>query len=695
MHPKYPRVFDPIKIGPVELRNRFYSSPHGMPMAIGGKPTDDYLHYNLARAKGGVGLLMSSLTIPDRSRGAQPSPEPAENVEAFRAVVDAVHGAGAKIFGEPFYQWCAPGTWHPFTPQAPMFSPSISQFRFLDRRASTREISTREIKEILAALRRAVTNLRAAGYDGIMVHASHGTLVEQFLSPYYNRRTDEYGGSLDNRMRFLIQQLETVRELAEGKMAVGMRLNCDELFDGGNHTKDAYQILKKITDAGLIDFVDLDIAVEPDQFHLGMPPVFAKPHLYRPYVEAVRGAAGKVPVLSVLGRMTSIADAEAALTSGVCDLVGAARALIAEPDLVNNAFNGKENRSRTCIACNSCMSAMFEGAHGCAINPSSYRERFWGPQSFTPAAKRSKVVIVGAGPGGLEAARVATLRGHDVVMFEARDKVGGAFALWAKLPGREFYQKALDWWESELKQLGVKLCLGTTATAESVLAEKPDAVIIATGAHYCKAGHSNFIDTDIPGHDQSIVCMPEDILLGKVRPTGKVIVLDAEGTHGGAGIAETLARAGCDVELLTPYLSPMGARLTDTQDAHFIIKRLHDVGVKLSPMTYIKRIGGNEVTVYNVHSDQERVVTGVNAVVLSTGRVPVNALERDLDGKVAQLFTIGDALAARQWSAATFEGQRFARFIGEPNAPISIDDIYFSPDDLTFVPFPADVPRPQ
>ena len=693
MHPKYPKVFSPIRLGPVELRNRFYASPHTMPMQLGGKPSDDYVAYNAARAKGGLGLVMVSLTVPERSVGAQPCANPKENIPAFRALADAVHAGGAKIFAEPFFQWCASGPWQLLGPAAPIFAPSVAQLNFLDKRTSTREMTKDEIEKMLAAFRQAAENLREAGFDGIMIHASHGALAEQFLSPYFNRRTDEYGGTLENRMRLLVEELTVVREAVGSNMAVGMRMNCDELLEGGYQTKEAYQILKIISDAGLIDFADLDVAVEPNQLHLGMSSGFVEQHVYRPYVEAVRNAAGNIPVLSVLGRLTSVADGEAFLNSGVCDMVGAARAFIAEPELVNNALEGREERSRTCIACNACMIAAFEGGQGCAINPSSYRERYWGKHSFAPAPKQSKLIIVGSGPAGLEAARVGALKGHDVTLFEARQELGGALALWASLPGRETYQQAISWWVREVRRLGVKIHLGCSATAASILSQSPDAVILATGARYNPTGRSAYRDFDIPGHDRGFVYRPEEILSGGALPGGKIIVLDAEGFHAGAGIAEALARAGADVECLTPYFSPLSVRLTYSQEAPFVMQRFFEAGVKLTASTYIKQIGEHEVTVQHAHTGQEYAIKGVDAVILSTGRSPVNELEHALSGNVKQLFVAGDALGARGWANAGYEGHKFARLIGEPDAPASVAECYFGVDDPDFMPFPADMAR--
>lgn len=690
MHSKYPHVFSPITLGPIELRNRFYSSPHAVPLNILGNPTQDYIQYCVARVEGGgCGLIILSMAALHRSKSVWPSPHPRENIPAFRALADAVHEAGGKVFGEPWYHWGQPGQWQPFSPPAPALTPSVSQFSFHDRKASTREMTKDEIRRMLDTFRESTENLRDAGFDGVMLHVAHGAMLEQFLSPYFNRRTDEYGGSPENRMRFVIESLQTVREAAGGKMAVGMRLNCDELLSGGYGKQDAYQILKRISDTGLIDFVDLDVAVEPDQFYIGMPTVFLEPLVYRPYVEAVRGAAGKVPVLSVLGRLTSIADAEAAIASGLCDMVGAARALIAEPDLVKNAFEGNEDRSRTCIACNWCLSSLWDGAQTCTINPTAWRERYWGAGSLVPAPHRSKVIVVGSGPAGLEAARVSALRGHEVQLLEARDRLGGALALWASLPGREFFLKSVEWWERELERLGVGIRRGTQATAADILRQKPDAVIVATGALYSKSGHSNLRDFPIPGHDREFVHCPEDILLGMARPSGKIVMLDGEGMNAGVGVAEVLANRGAHVEFLCPSFSPVSPRVNAAEETRFIMKRLRSAGVRISPTTYIKQIADHEVTVYDVYSEEERVIAAVDAVVLATGRVSMNDLEKELEGKIPQLFTVGDAASARMWATASYEGHLFARFIGEPNAPRTIADVYFGTDDLQLLPIPA------
>ena len=696
MHPKYPHVFSPIRLGPVQISTRFFFAPHGSSLSAGTKPSDDLVAYTAERVRsGGCGLVIVALVAHERGRTRQPSPHPKENIAAFRVFADAIHAAGGKIFGQTFYWWGGYGQWQPLSPPAPSLAPSTRQFGYSERTVSTHAMSKDEITAMHAAVRQSARNLCEAGFDGIMLHASHAGLIEQFLSPYFNQRTDEYGGSLENRMRFLVESLRAAREGAGSNMAVGMRFNCDEMLPGGYGTDTARAVVKEVCERGLVDYVDLDVGVEPQQFHHGMPTAFSEPQSYRPFVEAVRDAAGNVPVLSVLGRVTSMADAEAAIAAGVCDVVGAARQLIAEPEFVKNAREGKEERSRICIACNWCTAAQGDGAQGCTINPASYRERLWGVHSFAPAARPSKVVIVGGGPGGLEAARVSALKGHSVTLFEARERLGGALALWADLPGREFFHNALAWWERELMRLGVEMRRSVEADAATVLEESPDAVIVATGARYSTGGRSITFDADIPGYDRPFVYRPEDILIGGARPSGRIVLFDGEGLHTSVGIAELIASAGADVLYVSAGLSPLSPRLIDNFEVRFIMRRLKSAGVRFSPSTWIKSIGDRTVTLYDVHTEVERTLDGIDAVILSTARVPLDGLAKELEGKVSQLYTIGDALAARPLAAATYEGQKFARCVGEPGAPATVQEAYFRADGPEVTPFPADVARPS
>lgn len=691
VHPKYPNVFKPIKVGPVQLRNRYYFSPHGLPLTIGCGPSNDLVAYCTERVRdGGCGLVILSCTVHDRGRTYQPCPYPTHTVGAFRALADAVHSAGGGIFAQLWYNWNAPGHWGPLAPAAPTLSPSASQYSYGGMSNGTRSVTRQEIRMMHECHRRSATNLRDAGFDGIEIHASHSGMMEQFLSPYFNRRDDEYGGSLENRMRLLVETLETTRAAAGKDMAIGMRFNCDELVEGGYGTAAAYDVLQKVCARGLIDFADLDIAMEPLQLQYGMPTVFVEEHIYKRYVEKVRGAAGDVPVLSVLGRVTRMADAEAAIAAGVCDMVGSARELIAEPRFVKHAYDGTEELGRTCIACNWCLGGMADGAFGCSVNPASYRERIWGVNTFAPATRRRRVIVIGGGPGGLEASRVAALKGHEVTLFEARDRLGGNLELWARLPGREFYRHAIDWWQREIVRLGVTVQKRKVATTDDVLRLAPDAVIVATGACFSKTGRTGIADRDIPGADRPHVFAVEDVLLGNVRPSGRVVVLDGEGTHASIGVAEMLGRGGAEVTLISSNFAPYSNRVLFAFESELAVKRMIEANVTFRSTTWVRRIGESELELYDVNSGRESKMDRVDALVLATGRISIDGIAVELEGRVEQLFTIGDALAVRPFATAAFEGQKFARLIGESNAPKSVSDAYFASDDPNVYPAAAD-----
>jgi 2,4-dienoyl-CoA reductase-like NADH-dependent reductase (Old Yellow Enzyme family) len=689
-HPQYPHVFSPARIGPVELANRYYFSPHGLPLTVGCAPSNDLVAYCVERVRdGGCGLVILSCTAHERGRHFQPCPYPKETIPAFRALADAVHAAGGKIFAQIWYHWLSAGHWQPMAPAAPAFGPSVSQFAFGGVSGASHACTHEEIGLMTQAHTQSVAHLREAGFDGIEIHASHSGMIEQFLSPYFNRRTDDYGGSLANRMRLLIETLEAARAAAGPDMAVGMRLNCDELIEGGYGMAEASEIVAETCRRQLVDFVDLDVAMEPLQLEYGMPTGFVPEHVYTPYVERVRKAAGDIPVLSVLGRVTRMADAEAALAGGLCDLVGSARELIAEPSFVRYARQSTEALGRSCIACNWCLGGMNDGAFGCTINPASYRERLWGEQTLLPGPEPKRVVIVGAGPGGLEAARVAALLGHQVTLFEERDSLGGGLALWAELPGRENYGRAVEWWRGEVDRLEIDVRLGTRAASADLLALAPDAVIIATGADFSRTGRSGAVDRDIRGADLPHVCCPDDILLGNRRPTGRIVVLDAEGTHASAGIAELLAAEGAEVVMVSSNYAPYSNRLLYAFEGIGLARRMAEAGVAFLGAKWAREITERSVRLYDVNGGPDSDLAEVDAIVLATGRLSRDSLAAELAGKVAQLFVIGDALAVRPWATASYEGQKFARLIGLPGAPSTSGQAFFRSDDPAVYPAPA------
>jgi NAD(P)-dependent dehydrogenase (short-subunit alcohol dehydrogenase family) len=384
--------------------------------------------------------------------------------------------------------------------------------------------------------------------------------------------------------------------------------------------------------------------------------------------------------------VTSIAEVEEALASGVVDLVGATRGLIAEPDLLAQALAGRESDSRTCLACNLCMTDGARGTWGCAINPETGREQRW--RAYPPAPRPSRVVIAGGGPAGLEAARVAAKRGHHVVLFERRDRIGGQLNLWAALPGREIFGTTPEWYDRQLRGLDVDIRLNTEATADLIMAERPDAILVGTGSRYIRTGETGYFKRPVPGWDQDFVLTPEQVIDGGLRFTGPVIVFDEERITTGPGLAELLAAGGAEVTLVSRWQEPfanLGSQLITST-----MPRIKKLGVRIMTRTHLREIGDHTVVVYDIDTGAATELE-VAAVVMATGRRADLSLGRELAGRAEQVFSIGDALSPRGLTAAIQDGHRFARAVGEPDGPRSFTDLYFAAPDFSTYQRPASV----
>ncbi len=698
---QYEHVFTPIKIGDLELRNRVYIPPHGMHLTAPGPsahmvPSVEYAAYFRERAANGVGLIMHSMTVMRGGTHPIDSPADARAIPSFKAVVDGVHAEGCKMFAELWYVWMH-YPWQPASPGQPMMGPSSVQPS--DSFHVTRAINKREIRHLIDLFARAAENLKEAGYDGITLHVAHAALPAQFLSPYFNHRDDEYGGTVSGRMRFVVETLERIREAAGG-LPVGMRFTANERLPGGLDIPQSAEILRRLKRDGLIDFVDLDFSVEPQQVHVLVTSDFVEPLKHQSEdVGALRetGALEDLVVLAAGRRVTTVAQMEHMVASGIVDVIGCVRGFMAEPELLTNALEGREDRSRVCLSCNQQWG--IGGGFTCVINPAVGREARWGTKSFTRATEQKKVVVIGGGPAGLEAARVCAKRGHEVVLLERRPYVGGLMKAKANLPGRTVYQQQIDWWERQARELGVDLRLSSEATPAVIAAMRPDVVFVATGSVYDRAGASGWNVNPIPGADLPHVYGAEDVLLHGHRPRGTVLIFDGEGISTGPGIAELLCADGARCVLVTPGMP--GAALTEGPD---VMARIGRLDVELLPQTYLCSIGSGEVMLAPVLRDSESLLAarmvgdgakrqGIDVVVLASMRKPADPkLELELEDTAAAVYVIGDALAPRDLRAATYEAQYFGRLVGEPGAPSSTSEAMFRPvgeDSITTVG-PAD-----
>ncbi|MFX0199091.1 MAG: FAD-dependent oxidoreductase [Candidatus Hodarchaeota archaeon] len=652
MKEQFQYLFTPFKIGPVTVRNRIGFPAHGTQFADKDHLMDErYVEYQRARAKGGVGVIVAGMmNVMFNCRDLFGIQEIYDErvVPRLRQLAGAVHQEGAKVF----VQLCHAGreTDTELT-QLPVWAPSPIPSTTLFRDVP-KEMEIEDINEVVKAFSRATGFAKEAGLDGIEIHGASGYLVECFMSPYTNKRTDEYGGSLENRLRFPLEVIDAIRETVGNDLALGIRLPGDELVPGGNNLDDMVEIAQRLEATGSVDYISVSLGFYEGIFALGMgmhvPLGFLNPYAAR-FKEAV-----DLPIWVTL-RINDPIQAEKILAEGQADLVGMCRALIADPELPNKARKGRLDEIRPCIACNQgCLGRAIKGKPiTCVQNPAVGKEKEIG--TLDPAKTKKKVMVIGGGPGGMEAARMARLRGHEVVLYEKENDLGGQVNIATKVPIRKEFGGCTRYLIKQMEILGVKLNLGVEVTPEMIEQEAPDAVLVATGSTPSKP--------PLPGADQDNVLSVWDVLQEKVEVGEKVVVVDGGEAHWQCcGTAEYLADKGKKVEIITP-LMVVGMELAATWDLTALYMRLRSKGVVLSPNTALKEISGKTVVALDIYANTERRIEGVDTVVLATGNQANNQLYRNLKGKVKELHVVGDCLAPRKAMDAIYEGYNVGRIL--------------------------------
>lgn len=666
--PPYPNLFQPIRLGGVDIRNRLYMTAHGLGYAVPDPenprfslPSDRHLHYYAERARGGVGLIIQESTVVHPSSegsafGYQTATVAAayaaSAVPHFARIAEAVHAEGAKIFMQLWHGGHhADPRWEAGGPRRATVAASATPA--VESTCTPRGLTVPEIQSIVEGFALSARNAHKAGYDGVEIQAAHSALVEQFLSPFYNRRTDAYGGDARGRLRFLFEIIEAIRGAVAGRLALGLRLNTDELLSGGLSAEDLYDIAGEVDATRQVDFFDLDIGTMHTA-PLMIAPSFVPELPAEDFIAALRPAIRNAAVLGCPGRLTDPAEAERLIAEDKMHMVGAARAFIAEPDFARNALAGRHHLNRVCIACNHCLEGILSGVN-CVINPATGREAKWGTASLPRAARRRRIAVVGAGPAGMEAARAAASLGHEVTLFEKENELGGALRLAALLPGRDSYARAVDWYQASLEQLNVDLRLGAAVEADDAALRQADKVIIATGARFDRTGATGFITAPIEGWDLPHVYTPERFLKEIPAVSGKALILDEDGQSAAAGIAEILAEGGAQVEIVTRWQLVAPRLQANGQFAH-VLARLYGAGVTLTPNHYVKGISREGVTLFNIFTNQERVVANVACVVIAGSRISQS--DSWVAASLPDLRIIGDALTPRSLFEAAYEGRR-------------------------------------
>ncbi|HHY39803.1 MAG TPA: FAD-dependent oxidoreductase [Syntrophaceticus sp.] len=636
-------LFSPIRIGTMEVSNRFVVPPMGTNLANpDGTVSEELIAYWEARAKGGWGLLIVEIAAVDPLGKAIPYQLGIWDdkfIPGYKKLVDTVHRYGAKIAVQIHHagRQTSSAILGGEKPVAPSPVPCFVT------QETPRELTTEEVYQLIEKFGDAAARAREAGFDAVEIHGAHGYMVAQFMSQHTNKRVDEFGGSLYNRMRFPVEIIRNVRRKVGGSYPIIFRMSADERVVDGRKIEESKAVASIVENAG-VDALHISTGVYASMQYI-VPPPDVSPGFILPAAGEIKKAVS-IPVIGV-GRINDPVLAKQAIQTGQADLLAWGRQSLADPDLPNKVAAGRVQEIQPCIACNQgCIGYIFDPNKmkcSCLVNPFCGREY---KMKIEPAAQSRKVVIVGAGPGGLEAAWIAAARGHKVVVFEKEHSPGGQFRVGAIAPAKQDLTKAINYYTYMGKKYGVDFRFGTKADAEQVLAEKPDVVILATG------GEPSI--PDIPGIDNPQVATANDVLLGKIDVGKKVLIIG--GGLVGSETADFLGEHGHEVTLVEAL--PEIAEDVQESVKHFLLLRLKRHEVRIETNTRVTKILQDGVKAEK--DGQELQLTGYDNIIIAVGAKPVNDLKPQLQGKVPELHVIGDASEPRKAIDAIEEGASVA-----------------------------------
>ncbi len=645
-------LFTPLRIGNVTVPNRIVATPHTTLLSTDHLIGDRHVAYYEERAKGGAGLVIVETLI------VHPTSQPLMNeafafdereVPRYRELTAAVHRHDAKIFGQIAHggRQLIDGS----ISRLPLWG--VSPVALSVASEVPMEMGEAEIAELIEAFARSAGYLREGGFDGVELHSSHGYLIQQFFSPLSNRREDRWGGSLENRMRFAFEVIGAVRKAVGRDFVLGMRLSADEFVPGGLTTDDTQEIARLLVAAGQLDYLSVSAGMGQTPFLITCDMSF--PPASQAYLAGlIKQAVGDVPVFASQ-RINDPLLAERILAEGQADMVGMSRALIADPELPRKAREGRLDDIRACIACNqNCIGRVMQSKSvGCIQNAAVGREREWGIGTLRPAPRRKRVVVVGGGPGGMECARILAERGHAVVLLEKASELGGQVNLITRVASRQEFGGVVRYLSRQVEKLGVEVRLGREATAADVLAERPDAVVVATGSVPDRP--------PIPGADGPRVCDVADLLAGRVEPGKRAVVLDGECFYRALSAADFLAEREVEVEVLSPvFFVGMNVAMPSLIITYM---NLCGKGVRFTPMHMVRSIEERRVNAFHVFSFAEHTIDEVDDVVLAYPGRADSGLYRELEGAVPELYRVGDCVAPRKVDMAIHEGHEVGRRI--------------------------------
>ncbi|TAK53905.1 MAG: FAD-dependent oxidoreductase [Gammaproteobacteria bacterium] len=654
---QFEHLFTPLQVGPMRVPNRIVETTNSIWASRSGGFIDDaFIAHHVGKARGGTGWIGGETWILN-------SPLPPEAPDEFllRRVSFTTRGAlyqapgfveGAARFCDEVHRAGAVAVFQfsQFSCALAASSVPVSETNDFVPHAMTED----EIDAYINIYADAAAVAKEAGADGIEVHCSHDSLPQNFLSPALNLRTDRWGGGPAERVRFVVETLERVRKRVGTSLALGIRLNGQEFRQGGYGHLEMREMTYAIGETGLLDYVSLDVGHSWGP-HSYVPPSFYSPGEYREVGKAARADLDSSIKVLFAGRINDPVVAEELLKGNYCDLVGMARAGIADPEFANKAREGRLLEIRRCIACNRCIQEANDSDRPdslvrptCSVNPVVGNELEW-QANFHPAERPKCVVVVGGGVAGCEAARVAAMRGHKVVLFEQGKRLGGQLLIAAKAPGRDSFEDQVYFEENALARLGVEVRLETCADSDTIRALAPEAVVIATGAR-------PRVPENIPGIGLGHVVQGWDVLLGRADTGVRVALVSQEDGFETLNVAEYLAERGRHVTIF--HKSPSVGLTTGRYSMGAVLSRLEQREIQVYPNRRLAEVRSDGLTFVSSFGGKTYQAEGFDTVVLVYGAVPDAALYEQLraEGAIGSLYIAGAAWTPRRIAEATQHG---------------------------------------
>jgi 2,4-dienoyl-CoA reductase-like NADH-dependent reductase (Old Yellow Enzyme family)/thioredoxin reductase len=644
--PKYSHLFSPLTIGSCVIKNRVVSSGHDTVMVENGKVTEQLIAYHSARSEGGAGLIVVQVAgVHETARYTSHILMATDDscIDGYSRLASAVHQSGTRIFGQIFHPGREVMESQDGSRPVAVAPSAVPNERF---HVMPRALRSSEIEEIVGGYASAASRLQRAGLDGVEVVASHGYLPSQFLNTHLNQRNDDYGGSPENRLRFLRNVLHSVRETVEQDFVVGLRISLDEHDPNGLDEEIALDACSRLSAEGLLDYVSVTTGTSAGL--AGSDHIVPEMHLANGYTAPLAArmkAIVNVPVL-VAGRINQPQEAERILAAGEADACIMTRALICDPEMPNLARDGKDDDIRACIACNQACIGHFHAGYpiSCIQHPETGREIQFGRRSSTPNVRR--VLVIGGGPAGLKAAAVAAERGHRVTLHEATGRVGGQILMAELLPGREEFGGAAINLHREAVRAGVEIVTHSTVGLAEVWDLAPDVVVVATGARPFRPV--------IEVRGEPSVLDAWQVLRGEFLPRGNVVVVDWRGDWTGIGVARLLAAQGHTVNLCTPGYAAGELLQQYVRDA--MLTALQREQISVTPLVRLFGVDDDSVYLQHVLTEELIVLENVSGVVLACGHESNNDLLNLLEGVGCSALGVGDCLAPRTVEEAVLEG---------------------------------------